>query len=1218
MIYRCILLFAVLAPASATGIQMLFPDQKQYNYVVKTNISTGVAHRNSYWTLEGRLVVLVDDNYYATVQFKLEDLKTSVYSYNTGFSSYHTPEAARELEEPWKIIYQENGFISAIQHLPHERVWVTNIKRAISVNFQLKKDAGSYTNEEPCLYESCVMVYSVQGNTIKKYNSYQKASMTSQTSWSSVPWSGDYGRGVPENIATSQRVYDLDEKGLNCLNMKGLFEYIVDGHVLTVTTESVEEELQKSNQMGYEELQHELSCEISKYMNCDVSYTLKRLLPGDLKDNIEDATILSLIRKLPFNIANHSQALLEDMETISKLGLDFPQEIRHAGILSFAIMVSHCVEAMKVKQDYFDSILVKYFRMYSDCPQYLDRLIWLQGLCSLGYTSESYIRTIYADKTRNRHERLWASLACGQDTRGYNVLETSLPILMDDNEHIQLRISALHAILSSGIRESDFLFLHSWISTSRPELQRFWYSTVKSLESNKFPKYRTISDYIPFVSKDVVNPDSSLWGTNNYIVSGDELSGWVQVMTVGNPAPTLAALSVSTGGRRAYQASVYIIAEGVQFDKVRKWKQSDLKVDNLLKILERLNVRNLKTSEEVHIDVVIKIQDKTVYATHINQTRFESWNGYDLTKSITEFLRFGSHINQQIAYYPIQIDVNVPSDLGTPIRLQSSVVTFTSLRGNLTSNPDSGLALDWVNDLHIRHQATITTALSTIAPLLQSEHEVRVQRSAVAHLPIKFNVTMEQYAKSIALTWLNPFAQRAGFAIHSWIQVHMDARQPDLYTVSSGITTDDDSGIFFDCERKTSGAEVVEKYIMSKFMSYDLFPTKHILNTISRFITSCGVIIPPNRLVGGEDEMVHVEFTLGDIVFQKVDKIEMEFDFMLKYYSINDPNKQIYLKIDSNTKIKSAGRNLFIKWFLYVNQPYSLDPKKKFWKLCYTQKDTSHAPSDQDITIHPSSYHGTSKILYQTSEEYNQCNPNETRPNESIETKLQLNYKGTPKNNRGTIERYVEVDILGENLHNFDLLHNLGYGVKTPVAQLLGSFDKNKINTTSVIKEKDGIASIRVNGGVEVEMYVGGLSWLLDSWTAMQLMRRFGLYRECRLQESTVQMLSGSVEQLQPLQCSESLVLADCSVSPRFVILRKQDGGIQLYDGDYPSKNATSVHSSKVTDYKSILEVGTKILSESTGVVMYKRLNENVILLPSSYMHSVCGECAGHTTYNNC
>ncbi|XP_061379592.1 probable ATP-dependent RNA helicase DHX34 [Danaus plexippus] len=46
---------------------------------------------------------------------------------------------------------------------------------------------------------------------------------------------------------------------------------------------SVEEELQKSNQMGYEELQHELSCEISKYMNCDVSYTLKRLLPGDLK-----------------------------------------------------------------------------------------------------------------------------------------------------------------------------------------------------------------------------------------------------------------------------------------------------------------------------------------------------------------------------------------------------------------------------------------------------------------------------------------------------------------------------------------------------------------------------------------------------------------------------------------------------------------------------------------------------------------------------------------------------------------------------------------------------------------------------------------------------------------------------------------------------------------------------------------------------------------------
>ncbi|XP_060804525.1 probable ATP-dependent RNA helicase DHX34 [Amyelois transitella] len=46
---------------------------------------------------------------------------------------------------------------------------------------------------------------------------------------------------------------------------------------------SVEGELQKQKKLPYDELQHELSCDISSYMNSEVYYTIKRLLPGDLK-----------------------------------------------------------------------------------------------------------------------------------------------------------------------------------------------------------------------------------------------------------------------------------------------------------------------------------------------------------------------------------------------------------------------------------------------------------------------------------------------------------------------------------------------------------------------------------------------------------------------------------------------------------------------------------------------------------------------------------------------------------------------------------------------------------------------------------------------------------------------------------------------------------------------------------------------------------------------
>ncbi|XP_049871355.1 probable ATP-dependent RNA helicase DHX34 [Pectinophora gossypiella] len=47
---------------------------------------------------------------------------------------------------------------------------------------------------------------------------------------------------------------------------------------------SVEAELQKNQpRESYEELQHDLSCDISAYMSAEVYYTIKRLLPGDLK-----------------------------------------------------------------------------------------------------------------------------------------------------------------------------------------------------------------------------------------------------------------------------------------------------------------------------------------------------------------------------------------------------------------------------------------------------------------------------------------------------------------------------------------------------------------------------------------------------------------------------------------------------------------------------------------------------------------------------------------------------------------------------------------------------------------------------------------------------------------------------------------------------------------------------------------------------------------------
>ncbi|KAM3961684.1 LOW QUALITY PROTEIN: putative ATP-dependent RNA helicase DHX34 [Aphomia sociella] len=83
--------------------------------------------------------------------------------------------------------------------------------------------------------------------------------------------------------------FPYPETGLNLLlkaaKLRQRWEALINRRLADANpNKTVENELQKQNSsVSYEELQHELSCDISSYMTSDVYYTIKRLLPGDLK-----------------------------------------------------------------------------------------------------------------------------------------------------------------------------------------------------------------------------------------------------------------------------------------------------------------------------------------------------------------------------------------------------------------------------------------------------------------------------------------------------------------------------------------------------------------------------------------------------------------------------------------------------------------------------------------------------------------------------------------------------------------------------------------------------------------------------------------------------------------------------------------------------------------------------------------------------------------------
>ncbi|KAJ0170031.1 hypothetical protein K1T71_014637 [Dendrolimus kikuchii] len=1304
---------ANIAPSSQNSVKILFPEcHRLYFYMMKINVTTSTVQpteNGTFWDLEGKVIAQVYDNY-TRVRLKMEGLKKSVSGLYDGIEAHD-----KYVSEPWELEYMESGLIKTM-YVGNEPIWVTNLKRGISINFQVIKKTGTYIEEEPCLDEVCGMVYTVRDTSIKKFTSYRKPTWNSRNIWSSIPWASDYtGRPVVDSLATAERLYELNkQKGLINLDLKGTYEYKTHDHILAVTSElslsydkdiagkSVEklnlsqttvnyiasdysnptngirnmtqgflknrtfEILLKIARKGIDadnivrdatlihnldfiellntisRLKYNTFIKLFEDLVLGTSYDMEtgrniflEVLPharsGDCarfikylvleeKEKIEDAALLSLIRKLPFNIATYSQSLLEELEVFTRLGLDFPPDIRHAGILSFGTLLHRTMEFSVVKQDYFDNIIVKYFRMYSDCPQYLDRMIWLQGLCNIGFSADSYTRIVYGDSGRDRHERLWAAL-CGGSIYTGQILQTTIPILMNETEHIQLRIASLHLFLSSqNVRESDFLFIHNYIKNSNNrQMKRFWYASVKNLENNKYFKdYRVATFYVPFIANQISTLDPLYWATDNYIISANEESGSpsLQVLSVGDELgafPALVGVQLSTGGRRPYKEGIYLLVEGVAANIYRRlFSPKEMDSEKLVKVLKNLKNWSLKAPEKVHVDMIVKIHGKTVYATHMNQSRFESWNGEDLAY-IEDFLRFGSHINQQIVYYPYQSDIHMPSELGTPIRLQSTILSFTSIRGNLTA--PSTQDLTWRNDLHIRYQGTSVTSLSTDGPLVQTIHTARIQQSLVAHFPMRFNVSFSKNDGSIELTWPNPGEQQGGVAMHSRAQVAMETISDRYnYTVSSerrNAMNKTEGGVFFDCERPLTGAEVFDKILASKTNHYDFLtsvqPSLIILNSILLFTSppsgSCGLILPPQRLMKTRNDVLQIKFQIKHFSLNE-DTTKVDSNLILSYYSLDNPD-DVFLKIDAVTKLDNSGDNANLQVIVQGHHPDSKF-KKKEWTVCLREQDISHASSDQDTALTPASYEGHFTLTYTGN--HSTCfegNPT---------SELTLRYKGVPQNLNGKLERYFEVKIFGRDLSEMGILDS-DIVSQTAIGQLLRTYNREPLNVTAIIKEKNGLASVNVNRGAEIQFKSDNFAWLLDSWTDMQIMRTFGLYRECRLQNSSVQILSGVVETLPPSECDEYLILADCSDNtPRFAITRSNNnlkvysGGFQVVITEEPGESKLIVDSSNAGDQFWISHKNNtvKITLPLTSLRVYSRVNETVILVPHMHLNTVC------------
>ncbi|GBP83000.1 hypothetical protein EVAR_58447_1 [Eumeta japonica] len=220
--------------------------------------------------------------------------------------------------------------------------------------------------------------------------------------------------------------------------------------------------------------------------------------------------------------------------------------------------------------------------------------------------------------------------------------------------------------------------------------------------------------YISRITKRKFNVDPAFWATGNHMYDlsdkNNKGSAYLQLIGIGEPSTNLPAFA---------------------YFYLRTTRDGSV-VDDL----------------GIHIDVIVKIHGKTIYAVHLNHTALSGWEGKELQRYVQDFLHSGSHINQQLVSFPMQVEQDLPTEFGTPVTLQNTMTSLSSLRGGLSASWTSD-RFTFETDLTFRYRGTALTSLSAVGPVILSEHTARAQQSVVIQLPIKIKIDTRPDGKTL-------------------------------------------------------------------------------------------------------------------------------------------------------------------------------------------------------------------------------------------------------------------------------------------------------------------------------------------------------------------------------------------------------------------------------------------------------------------------------------
>ncbi|XP_076235711.1 uncharacterized protein LOC143180071 [Calliopsis andreniformis] len=617
---------------------------------------------------------------------------------------------------------------------------------------------------------------------------------------------------------------------------------------------------------------------------------------------VSDMSAIQLLTQLPFHIRKPDVQLLVNLQVFLNLPEKISIEVQNTAILTYGTLIyKTCL--LYCPYEMLDDYVRLYLDKFTETKQYEKKMVWLEGLANiqLGRVVEFLEPIASGSNAESRHFRVlaaWASLPTAP-LRPDVIYPVYWPILVNRTEHLEMRVAALTLLIVSSPTPSRLISLY-WYMQSEPSqhLYNYFYTTLKSMERTTYPCYVHIGAIAAQFTRVLRQPSKTQYIlTGNYVFDYQDtyrkFGALIHGTVIANPLtniPEVLHVTLNTygSGNNINHVSLYIKAEGV-LQLLSTYLEGPTQVKDILnqfKLDQRENA-------PVHLEVIARIQEKTVLCLHLNETTINKGVKYlsSLPQNVYHmYQNMEFHVNQQRINVPLTIESVQVTDLGANARLAVTTTSLFSMRGNFTR-----VSVGRNNHVILRTSIHRSEIIENYNPLIDVWHTAEKAHSIHGYLPINITLGFEdrlfisyntpgENLKMGITAHVRTTTNIVGANIKSKLNYFCPTCSRLNIVTKSPTYKPNDINIFqtelaelggqiyvklFDCENAISREKLIRDVLSSHQANYPIWPGLQFAFTALHFLDYC-TYVPPKGSCGLAAYISTIDTTRTQVRFEYV------------------------------------------------------------------------------------------------------------------------------------------------------------------------------------------------------------------------------------------------------------------------------------------------------------------------------------------------------------